>query len=312
MGNQVNEEMTFRLCPVEKVDDKTGGLRIKVRIPPLDNNKDINQEPTKDNNFNGIPWCFPALPKMLHVNPKVGELVIVLLQKSNAPNSQRLFIGPVISQDYMMAYDYDFTGSNVRSSARRVLSGKDSSKTFDPFKNPAMDSANDGTIPNREDIAIRGRGNSDLILTDNEIRLRCGFKTSPFGNVKERLNFNDKDLGYLLMRYKPMQDSEGNSFSSSTTIVSDRINLISNDSKTFFDTGDRKDLITENVMKDIIDKAHKLPYGDILVDFLKSFVDIFLRHTHPFSMKKPALSPEDKDTLAPNWGDMLSQAVRIN
>lgn len=296
------------LCTVEYVDDKSKGLRIKVRIPPYDNNKDITREDDK-----GIPWCFPMLPKLLNVNPKIGELVIVFCQNLKSPKSQRLFIGPIISQDYVIDNDQDFdiNTKNSKSSARRLLSGSTADKVFTPFPNPDTDGENEGTIPDREDIALRGRGNSDIVLTDDEVRIRCGFKTNPNGVIKERLHFNSKDLAYILMRYRSGKD-EISEYNSSVNIVGDRINLISHDSKDYFDIGDRQSLITDDELSKILSKAHELPYGDVLVDFLKGFIDVFLRHVHPYNGLPPTLQATDVQTLSPEWKNMLSQSVRIN
>lgn len=345
MAKQQNDNYIFKLCTVEYVDDESKALRIKVRIHPYDDGKEISQEPTSENNNNGVPWCFPLLPKMLHVNPRVGELVVVFCQEPGSPLSQRLFFGPVISQDYMMDYDFDFVydtkkknnsgelarnmliDSNylpslildkskeestvLKSSARRMLTGNAPDKVFSPFPSPDGDGENEGTIPEREDIAIRGRGNSDFVLTDNDIRMRCGFKKTPHSSVDTKLHFNSEDLSYILMRYRKGKDEVGE-YNSSVNIVADRINLLSHDSKDYFDLGDRKDLITDKEMENILSKAHELPYGDVLVDFLKKFIDVFNRHTHPFSGKEPSLNAADTQTLAPNWENMLSKSVRIN
>ena len=308
---QENNEYIFKMCPVEYVDDNSKGLRIKVRIQPYDNGKDITQEPNIKNKGNGVPWCFPLLPKMLHVNPKVGELVIVFCQQPNSPKSQRLFFGPIISQDYMLDYDFDYFKSNVKSSARRLFSGGAPDKVYAPFPNPDEDGENEGTIPEREDVAIRGRSNTDIILKDSETHIRCGFKKTPDSATKDKLHFNDKDLAYILMRYRASDDETGE-YNSSVNIVADRINLLSHDSNTYFDMGDRKDLISDNEMKKILDKAHELPYGDVLVDFLKCFVDIFKRHVHPYSGIPPTLAATDTQMLSPEWNSMLSKSIRIN
>ena len=311
MEKQTSENAIFKFCTVEYVDDSSKALRIKVRIAPYDNNKDITQEPCVENNFNGVQWCFPLLPKMMHVNPKVGELVIVFCQEPDSPYSQRLFL--VVSQDYMMDYDYDFPPTDLftKSSARRMLTGSTADKTYVPLPNPDSDSENEGTIPNREDIAFRGRGNSDVILTDNEVRIRCGFKKTPHSTIKKKLNFNDKDLAYILMRYRNSKDEIG-SYDSSINIVADRVNILSHDSKNYFNLGDRKELISDEEMNKILKQAHELPYGDILVKFLKSFIDVFNRHVHPFACLPPSLNAADVQTLSPNWDDMLSKSVRIN
>ena len=313
MESSLNNDYIFKLCTVEYVDDSSKGLRVKVHIPPYDNGKDITTVPTAGNNFNGVPWCFPMLPKMLNINPKVGELVFVFCQQPNSPASQRLFIGPVISQDYMMDYDYDYsiTEKNQKSSARRLMSGSTADKSYTPFPNPDEDGENEGTIPERESVAVRGRSNTDIILTDDDIRMRCGFKVAPKSTVKNRLHFNSEDLAYILMRYRNGKDETGE-YKSSVNIVGDRINLLSHDSKTYFDMGDRKELITDEEMENILSKAHEIPYGDVLVDFLKKFVDVFNRHVHPYSMVPPSLQATDVQSLSPDWNNMLSQSVRVN
>lgn len=324
MGKQIGENYTFKLCTVEYVDDESKALRVKVRIHPFDDGKDITKEPSSENDNNGVPWCFPLLPKMIHVNPRVGELVVVFCQQPDSPYSQRLFFGPIISQDYMMDYDYDYTYTDetsngdlhnklpiLKSSARRMFTGSTADRTYTPFPNPDGDGENEGTIPEREDIAIRGRGNSDIILTDNETRIRCGFKKHPHSTIDRKLHFNDEDLGYILMRYRKGKDEVGN-YNSSANIVADRINLISHDSIEHFDLGDRKNLISDKEMENILNKAHELPYGDVLVEFLKEFIDIFKRHTHPYSGMEPRLNEADTNALKPDWSKMVSKSVRIN
>jgi len=313
MANQSSDNSFFKFCTVEYVDDSSKALRVKVRIAPYDNGKDITQEPCVENNFNGVQWCFPMLPKMMHVNPKVGELVVVFCQEPDSPFSQRLFLGPVISQDYMMDYDYDFPPTDIlpKSSARRMLSGSTADKTYIPLPSPDGDGENEGTIPEREDIAIRGRGNSDIILTDDEVRIRCGFKKTPHGTIKKKLNFNDKDLAYILMRYRNSKD-EVSSYDSSINIVADRVNILSHDSIDYFKLGDRKNLISDDEMDKILKQAHELPYGDVLVKFLKKFIDVFNRHTHPYNRLPPSLNEADIQALEPNWDNMLSKSVRIN
>ena len=57
---------------VEYVEDSQAGLRIKVRIPSVD----LYDDPLNED----WPWAFPLLPKHLHINPKVGECVLVILE----------------------------------------------------------------------------------------------------------------------------------------------------------------------------------------------------------------------------------------
>ena len=59
------------MCRVLSVIDDNEGLRIKVRIPYLDD---------KTTPVSELPYVFPLLPKFMHVNPKNDEMVLVFLQ----------------------------------------------------------------------------------------------------------------------------------------------------------------------------------------------------------------------------------------
>lgn len=290
-------------CKVESVFDENDGLRIKVRIPTID------PPETQDPYFERVPFCFPLLPKHLHINPRVGEMVLVILQNPKAPKGDRFFIGPVISQQCMLDYDpYDY-------SARALLAGGQIGKA-EPI--PIMNSENYGTIPDRNDIVLQGRQNTEVALKPSELRLRCGFKARPASkDPSERLLFNPLGPAYIQMKYGNFSNNskklwKRDIFHSEINVVADRINLLSHDSKQHFDLNDRGSLITDEELTKIYETAHVLPYGDVLVEFLKQFVRVFNTHTHPFSMMPPTLNSVDTKTLSPNWNDMLSNTIRIN
>ena len=280
---------------VEYVEDSQAGLRIKVKIPTIDTYEDpLNED---------WPWAFPLLPKHLHINPKVGECVLVILENPDAPKGNRFFVGPVISQQYLLDYDpYNF-------SSRSMFQGT----IGKPLQNPDMDPENEGSIPDREDIVVQGRQNSEVALKNNEIRIRCGFKKDPnTRKIENRLHYNRKNPAYIQMRYKKMKDAKNKEFSSLINIVADRINLLSHDSPTYFKMTDRKDLISDEELKNVFEKAHPLPYGDVLVDFLYGLVRIFTTHVHPFPMDPPVCVDADRKLLETNLDEMLSKSIRIN
>lgn len=291
---QTRDDIIVRLCEVLSVEDDNEGLRIKVRIDPDDDNVRYIED---------LPYVFPLLPKMLHVNPKVGECVMVILSTQGDTSGNRYFIGPVISQQYMMNYD------PFKFSSRSLFEGQ---QVVKPLQNPRQDPSNDGTLPDREDIAIQGRQNTDVILKNNELRLRCGFKREPLAKPENTLAFNDVDLGYIQMRYKKMKDKQGNDFSSVTNIVSDRINLLTYDSLNYFDMTNPTSLITDEALLNILENAHPLPFGDQLIEFLQKLIKIFMEHTHPFPMCPPSFTQPEKETLATDLTKFLSQGVRIN
>lgn len=278
---------------VISVQDDNAGMRIKVRLEPYDNNKALED----------IPYCFPLLPKHIHCNPKVGECVLVFLSTMGATDGQRWFIGPIISQQYNLDYD------PYKYRSRVLLSGDYNGQ---PYPNPKVNPDNNGSCPEREDIALQGRGNSDVILKKHDALVRCGFKMDGAGNQRDRLRFNREDLSYMLMRYKDSVDSKGKPYSSSINLVADRINLLSHDSSDVFNLSDPDDLITDDTMQEILASAHQLPYGDKLVEFLRKFIEVFRTHVHPFPKLPPSLTEPQQNVLATDLQSMLSESIRIN
>lgn len=282
-----------RFCKVISIEDETDADRIKVRLSPEDNSKTDEE----------LDYAFPLLPKSIHVKPKVGEAVLVLLAITNDGNSQRYYIGPVISQDHRLYNDPYFGGADA------FLRG--SYKKFDVA--PRMDPEQNGLLPNDTDVIVRGRKNAELQITDDDLRAKAGVKVVNENN-QYKMSFNTKNPSYLKLKYHK-DPLTGNTYSTAT-IVADKINLISNTSPNYYNTTDRADLISDSELEKVINSAYKLPYGEKLVEFLKVFVDAFLNHTHDFSMLPPnsyyteSLITE-KAELLDNEG-MLSDTARIN
>lgn len=253
-----------RFCEVLSIDDDTDADRIKVKLEPEDKSKTLDE----------IDYAFPLLPKMFHIKPKVGEAVFVFLATTNDGNSQRYYIGPVISQDHRLYYDQYLGGADS------FLRG--AYKKFDVA--PRMMPDLNGLLPNDEDVVIRGRKNSEIQISENDVTLKAGVKIV---NEIEKydMNFNEKNPGYIKTKYhlNPL----ANNTCSTTSIVSDKILLLSNTSPNYFKTTDRDNLISDETYNEIIEKAYRLPYGELLVDFLNTFVTAFIEHTHPFIMLPP-------------------------
>ena len=289
-----NDKIITRECEVLSVIDDQAGLRIKVRIDPDDNDcKTIEQ----------LPYCYPLIPKHFHINPKVGEMVLVILGTIGITKGRRWFIGPMISQPYNLNYDpFNYSARSLLNNAKQAT----------PLPDPALNELNKGTLPDREDIALQGRQNADLILKNNEVRLRCGFKKNPNGLPKDCLVFNDENLSYIQMKYKKLKDRKGNEINSCVNIVADKINLLSHQSKTPFKLNDRDYLITDEELLKIIEQGHPLPYGDDLIHFLKQLVEVIRTHTHPFSMDPPCFTTPQDNVLNTDLDQMLSESIRIN
>ena len=151
-----NEISIIRVCEVISVEDNTDSNRIKVRIDSEDAGL-----PTEE-----IPYAIPLLPQFLHVKPKQGESVLVINAIANDGNSQRYYIGPVISQINHMFEEpmYDALSQYAASSSE-----KDPAQTMDVDKTL-------GAVPKNDEVAVIGRKNTDIILGDDDLRIRAGAK----------------------------------------------------------------------------------------------------------------------------------------
>lgn len=260
------------------INDPKGGDRIKVRL--------LNSDRWKTEEK--IDYAFPLLPKTLHIKPKVGEAVLIICAVDGVQETQRYYIGPIISQPQNLYYD-DYELSATRLLKRGLTK---------PLKSIAQNQYATGALAGDEDTAFYSRKNSDIIMSDNDIRIRCGSRLltpllgSPNG---DNIEFNKKNPSFIKLKYhdRALQNStQTNKESHSTaTIVADEINLLSNKSKDpllgsneLYDTNEQ---INDKNMQKIIDEAHVLPYGDVLVDFLMAFLQMFKSHTHKYANDTP-------------------------
>ena len=288
----MSNKTIIKICQVIDVYDDTDGERIKVRLSPEDDRKSDDK----------IPYAMPLLPKLIHVKPKVGEFVLIVLTEIGNGHSVRYYIGPIISQpQHMEKEDSLISATSLYPGALKL-----------PDVAPSTDADSHGALAKDEDVALYGRKKNDIILTDNDVRIRCGNRLSGNEN-KGGIVFNRTDPAYLLLRHTDNKNGEkDNEYRSTATIVADKINLIGNQSKELFRTNDKNDLITNDEMQKIIDKAHELPYGDVLVDFLKIFVGAFAKHVHPYPGLPPCQTSDYIETTTYDLKKILSDSVRIN
>ena len=284
------------------VQDVNGGDRIKVRLLPTDKRK----------NYGEIAYAFPALPKVLHIKPKVGEAVLVICSNDLNKNSQRWYIGPLIAQIQDLFYsDYDLQATSLIKGGI----GK-------PKPNIENDKNAKGAIAKNDETAIYSRLNSDIILSNNDIRIRCG---SRLLTPNSGIEFNKNNPAFIKLKYHTdalSNEVQPNSESHSTaTIVADEINLLSNKSKDplfgnneLYNTDEQ---ISDEDMQKIINQAHELPYGDVLVDFLMAFLQMFKAHTHKYPNDVPC-PDEYSRAMDEKWGrcgrkiENTDQLQRIN
>jgi hypothetical protein len=266
--------MGLYIAEVKSVYDDADGERIKVRLLP------------KDARLDSYTEAFPLLPKMLHVKPKVGESVLVLTLDTDNQYSQCFYVGPIISQPQNMNYDSHYT------SAGRLLNGT----YLDPLKAPSVNARTHGSYADDDEIAVYGRKDTDVILGDKDLRIRCGARK--FNMDNSEFVYNLRNPAYIkLKEHDNVINKVGDSDSTtSLSIVADEVNILSHNGDGAADIlanqkGEIEDSDDDRAMKKIIQDAHALPYGDELVNFLTMFLQMFKSHTHKYANLPPC--PDD-------------------
>lgn len=282
----------FAISQVVSIDDPSGGDRIKARVLPKDKGKSIDK----------IPYCFPFMPKIWHLKPKVDESVIVIYNEDN-PNL-RFYIGPLISQMQFSEKDDYFAGGTTALPG--ALKKMDTSLDKQPLAK--------GSLGNNDDVIIYGRKNTDIILSDNDVRIRCGARITNKYALNKVL-FNKKSPAFIKLKYYP------DSGESITTIVGNEINLISNSGDPQIKTNDINESISDAEMTKILTECHNLPYGDLLVEFLSRFYNLFKTHFHEYDKEPPSEQDDELKKFNNEYNDgnietlknkLLSKHIRIN
>ena len=295
---------------VESVKDDTDGLRIKVRIAQ------DGETPLEE-----IPYAFPLLPKTFQSVPKVGEGAFVITTMSGNKNSQRYYIGPIISQpQFQEKCNYAYGRGNALANIDGGI--------LSPLEKISNYKETLGSFPNIEDVAIVGRGSQDISMKNNKdtgsecIDIRCGIRENgAYGNSEDgkavvgKVVFNSVDPAYIQLKYrkgitsKPEQDAN-----SVINMVADKINIISNKDVNGFNLTDAEQLIKESELDDIMSKLHQVPHGDTLVKLLKVIIMAILTHVHPYAGMPPTVSGYVKESA--EWLEkletILSKHVRIS
>ena len=133
--------------------------------------------------------CAPLLPRFFNVLPKENEAVFIFtksyrsISKKGELNTQRYWVGPVITQDINLR-EQDFLHATS-------LLSDGAFKLEPPGSEPgAYGNAQGG------DVTLQGRHNTDIIQKTREIWIRSG----KFEEDDNRI-FNQRDLGYIQLKY---------------------------------------------------------------------------------------------------------------
>lgn len=279
-GTQISITRTIYYGEVIDITDPTDGGRIKVKIPDLDN-KTTNAE---------LPWCYPMMAKFFHVYPKVGEMVRVFIEDIKYPQRSRYWMGSVISQLQKINFDSIYTSLSTTNMAITA-----------PLPAPSTYPDANGIYPNSQDIAILGRVNTDIILSENKINIRAGKHEN-----ENPLKLNVKNPASISMNYEPELQSDG--YYSNTIISSDKIALISHEGNPQFKAAK----VTGEDRAKIFETGHPIARADVLVEALNVMRNAIIQHIHGYSNL-----PADKSAIVNsleniNFNDIIQKNIVIN
>lgn len=273
---------------VESIKDNEGLGRIKVRILGA---KSVGGDGSKeDTPINDLPWSFPLIPKHLSVIPKVNDVVWVFVLSPDRQLADRLYIGPIISQTDKLETDSFFNGGSPLTPFS--FGGKK------PRKPVLSDETTDviikdlvGVFPKADEISIQGRFNTDITQKRNEVVIRAGkFEEATTNEFK--IKFNYKTQGFIQIKndvsYQTQKMVGGVSVPNEDTsergsvinIVSNKINFLTHKDGAPSVTLNNENLISDEELKKMLGEAHQLPFGDVLLEYLKLLKDAIFNHVH--------------------------------
>jgi hypothetical protein len=166
----------------------------------------------------------PLLPYFVNQVPKIGERVLILYFNNSKQNLRDRFylIGPYSSPTKIQNEDYSSSRTHLSSGTQNDRRKYPNIKNLD---GTYADVTNQGVFAEPDDVALKGRGTSDLIIKENDVLLRAGkhrlpnnenipiidetraflqlskFNTKTIIGEEEtifRLQRNDKQIKYLL------------------------------------------------------------------------------------------------------------------
>lgn len=300
---------------VVSVEDSTDMGRIKIRIKGEDD---------AITNVNDLPWCFPMIPKYLGITPQIGEAVLVFIWDKDLKYSDRLYIGPIISQLQNLEYDPYYFSAQAGFSFG-VQTPKIAHSTIPTAK---------GVFGNKKDIVLQGRENTDLIFKKNEVLLRAGKFVKKNKKEKNQISnneveknglnfeFNVNTQGYIQIKYDAILSNENNKEErgSVTNIVANKINLLTHvNSSPRFNVTNQDNLISDEELIKINKEAHPLVFGDVIAQWMILAENAILNHWHNGSTptdltgagQKMPIS-EFKQKASQLRSQMLSHNIKIN
>jgi len=314
---------------------KVSGSNNRTEITNSNTIQKLDESKQKTDLFGGVDpnagteivWAIPLLPKHLQIMPKVGEKVKLMFFDMGNPQLNRVWVGPLVSQKDKLSYQENVTAGNILNTSilnkllKNVSGNNKNLRTGDKKIGKFR-----GGFPDKEDIALMGRNNADIILptksTKNdklnrggEVLIRAG--KFDFNNLG-KLSLNTTNPGYLRIKVIESQ----NSFNAINTrpktmsmLFSDYISLVSYNNNVVgkpYRTEVNPIIGNDADMLQTHNSLSPLIRGDVLVEFLELLRDYVKNHNHPYH-KLPATNANSKDKIEQfDLERLLSQGIRIN
>jgi len=295
------------IAKVVSVDDVNNGGRIRVFIDGIDETSTPN---------NNLAVCYPLMSRIVHVMPKVGEAVLVLMGstiegRKSQLTGNRFWIGPLLSNyENIMNDNQDVFGMlNIRTS---ITGSKNI--TADPLQVKAKNRKNtevnifpvDNTTPplqegNLDDVTLIGRNNTDIIQSVNKVTTRAGKHKKDNPSMQNTINPT-----YSILEFIDENTSYG-------LTAGDEIYLISHKGRYKF-----KKILTKDDIQELRNNAQSMLYGELTVQYLKTLTEVFLNHIHQHPGKEPTYSQNSKYRIEDlrkelqNIENLLAKNIKIN
>jgi hypothetical protein len=292
----------IHMAKVISVEDDLNVGRIKVFILGID-------LPQGD-----LPYAYPLMSRIVHVMPKVGEIVLVFFADAKKDSqsqklSNRFWIGPIITNyeyiekdknDFSSLEDFNITkntSGDPYQNKERVANKKNKEINIFPVDNttPPLKQGNLG------EVGVIGRNNTDIIQSDNKVTTRAGkhLKNKPDKQ-------NNQNPAYSVLEFVDENSSYG-------LTAGDEIYLISHKGRFKF-----KKVITNSDLNDLRQNTQSMLYGELTVQYLKTLTEVFLSHIHQHPQKEPTYSQnsrykiEDLRKELQNIENLLAKNLKIN
>ena len=291
------------MAKVINVDDTLNVGRIKVFIDGIDS-------PSTDDP--DIPFAYPLMSRIVHIMPKVGEAVLVVLADSdkkyaNSFYANRFWIGPIISNyEYVKNDNHDIPGGSTVDFDVPITKNL----TYDPLQkksSPKKESEKDifpvdsslATKPESDldNVTIVGRNNTDIIQSKDKVTIRAGKHKK---NIPTQQNFLNPS--YSILELIDENTSYG-------LTASNEIFLISHKGRYRF-----KKILTNEDIKDLRENSQSMLYGELTVKYLQILTNAFLTHIH----QHPGAAPVKAESVVAleaqlrDIQNLLAKNIKIN